>query len=421
MPAATPSGPSAPFATLSGLQVVEGSVRVPGAGAWTADVLLARAPTEPLAAEARAVELVVGDLALTGTLQPGASGDFADTGWYRLVGGGGGWSRALAARAYHNDGGLTLGRVLRDLAADAGETLTDDTLDAEVAGVALSGVDYARAAAPAARTLGELLAQAQQAGVAGATWWVDYEGTTHVGTRVVAPLSRPAGAPLDVLDYQPAQRQVELATDSLAPFAPGVVLSDGRLPADLVVRELEVVLGETLRVRAWVDTTTERARPIDNRIVRALRAAVREALPQLAYLPLARYRVVTVVAGRANLQAVDKTRGLPDLTLVRLAPGIPGATFTPGLGSVVLVAFVEGDPSQPLVVSYAPADDAAFQPTRMQLGDVGGLVKLAGGMEPVALAGPLVSFGAAVVDALKGLGVDIPALNGVASADVRAS
>jgi hypothetical protein len=411
VPTSSPFAPSTPFATLNGLRVISGSVRVPGVGAWTADVMLDAPPPVALPPTPRAATLVIGDITLTGTVLPDNSGAFAEAGWYRIVGGAGGWASLLASRAYHNDAGIRIGDLLTDAAADAGETLGE--LPPVLLAILVQGVDYARAGAPASAVLAELLALALGAlpgPVAGfaPTWWVELDGTTNVGARPVVPLT--PGTAFDLLDYHPDARLLELATDTLGAFVPGVLITDARLTTSLVVREIEIVLGETLRLRCWVDevdaVTTAAALAglsrLDNRLVRALRALVRDALPQLRYLPLARYRVVAMTAGRADLQAVDPRRGLPDLQLVRLAPGIAGVEQELAPGGVVLVSFQDGDPSQPIVVSYPPKDDGAFVPVSVSVGSATSPISLAGGADAVALATPISTWAAAVRTALAG-------------------
>src|SRR5690606_38661683 len=90
------------------------------------------------------------------------------------------------------------------------------------------GIDYARTAGPAAMTLAD---------VAGtASWWVDFEGQTRVGTRV--PTEASPGT-YEVLDVVPDERLVTLACDDLREIGIGTILSE-RLDAPMTVREMVV-------------------------------------------------------------------------------------------------------------------------------------------------------------------------------------
>jgi hypothetical protein len=58
---------------------------------------------------------------------------------------------------------------------------------------------------------------------------------------------------------------------------------------------------------------------------------------------------------------------MPDLARVTLRPGVAGIRCTPLLGSRVLVAFVDADPSRPVVVSFEGEDDNGFTGTLVEL------------------------------------------------------
>src|SRR5690606_11374185 len=117
-------------------------------GAWWADVAL---PEAFVASVGQRVTLVVADVELRGTVVTGGAVDERSA--YRIVGGAGGWGRALPAKSYHKSPGVRVSEVLADLAAAAGETL------GPVPGTTL-GEHYARAEGPAYRTLNGLAPRA---------------------------------------------------------------------------------------------------------------------------------------------------------------------------------------------------------------------------------------------------------------------
>jgi hypothetical protein len=69
-----------------------------------------------------------------------------------------------------------------------------------------------------------------------------------------------------------------------------------------------------------------------------------------------------MVGTRLNLQPVNSELGLPPLPVVDALPGLAGARHVPADGSVVLVAFVEGNPAMPYVLAYEQDGGGGFVP-----------------------------------------------------------
>jgi len=115
----------------------------------------------------------------------------------------------------------------------------------------------------------------------------------------------------------------------------------------------------------------------ESRLMFFVRSVVRELIAneRVPFSFLIRYRVVKNTAGRVELQRVSKSRGYPDTLPISFQPGAGGHKATPALGSIVLVSFVEGDPSLPMVTHYARTDDAAFVPISSSL-DASGTVRI---------------------------------------------
>jgi len=319
--------------TLNGYAVTGGQLHVPGVGAWFADLDLADD-----AEVSGAAVLTVGDTELRGTVSPAADGTFGARRRTRIVAGAGGWGTSLAARHYHNDAGVRAATVAEDAARDVGESL------ASFAGAAATlGADYVRRAGTASTAL--------EGAAGGADWWVDYDGQTHVGTRPVATAG--ATGSYAVVDYHPRERLLTVALSDLTEIGVGSVVSDP-LDEPQTVRAFSVeITAEGLTMRAWCGEGRQ------TRLLDSLRAIVAQALGGRLYA-IYRYRVVQQAAESLNLQAASKAPGLPDLLTIRSAPGLPGVAVSPQVGTECFVSFVEGDPTQPVVIAYQRGTDGTL-------------------------------------------------------------
>lgn len=355
-------------ATLAQHTVTHASVTIPAWGAWYAEAQLA----EEREIEG-AVDLVIADLTLKGTIVSGGTSNGRS--FYRVAAGAGGWGTAVPAKGYAADAGVQLLSILQDAAALAGETL-------DVATVATSSVGsaFVREAGPAARVL-QLFSPR--------SWYVGEDGVTRLGRRARAELSTLATRQRP----DPARRTVVLAAEEIAAILPGAVV-DGIEAVD-VMHELEP---GALRSTIWGDgpaTTSRRAI--------ALERVVRQLLPDLRYRGVYAYRVVTQEGERLNLQPVRVSTGMPDLGRVRVMPGVAGCRADVALGSTVLVAFVDADPTRPVVVGFEDAEGAGFRPSRLDL--VGAGDALLGGTEGV---GRVVCYGDRIIFKVGQPPVDTP-------------
>lgn len=313
---------------VDGHTVLEAMLHVPARGAWFADLRFAQAPQV-----SGQVTLHIGHLELVGTLVPGDNGTFAAARSARLVAGGAGWGTLVTPKHYHNDAFVKARTVAEDAARAAGERLGDFAPER-----ARIGVDYVRAAKPAAQVLEDAIGRAH--------WWVGYEGLTHVGQREIADTDDGA---YTVLDADPRTRVAHLAMDDLRTVGIGSRLDVG-FEDKVTVRGLTVsVTPERERMRIWGGGGSQSR----DRLGDALSAAVGGAGANKLYGKY-RYRVVAARDGQADLQAVVRANGLPDLLPVSMQPGILGASGTLSQGGVVLVEFIEGDPTLPIITAYAP-------------------------------------------------------------------
>lgn len=314
------------YATVDGEPLVSARVHVPSRGPWFADVEFESAPEL-----SGRVTLRLGELELVGTIDPSHDGTHAGHRRSRIVAGAGGWGTLLAPKAYHNDAGVRARTVAQDAAREAGEELADDPLLEERV-----GVDYVRQAGPASRVLEDVLR--------GAGWWVDYDGVTRVGTRTATTV---AANTYEVLEYVPDERVVVLAVDDLRAVGVGSVLTE-RLDTPQTVSELEInVPADRVRVKAW----TGGGESSRGRLEDALRSIVRRSTDDRLFGAW-RYRVVQMSGDRVELQAVRRDAGLPDVLPVSMWPGLAGAHAELTGGAEVLVEFIEGDRTMPVIRGF---------------------------------------------------------------------
>jgi hypothetical protein len=331
------------FVHVAGNPIASATIHVPWSGAWFADVVFLDAPVL-----FGAVELVVGDVTLRGTFDERFTGTRGAELRARIVAGSAGWGEHVGAQSYVNDQGVRALLVAQDAARLSGETLGSFSPSA-----ASLGSYYVRQAGPAARVLEDVIGSA--------SWWVEYDGTTTVGTR---PSTSARSGSYQVLEYDAAARLVTLGVDDVSAIGPGSVLSDG-LDDPQTVRDLEIrVTPEAVRLVAWTgDPVGARGR-----LEGALRSVVGAAAGRRLHGVYA-YRVARLAADRVELQAIDRTLGLPDLGPTPMWPGLAGAHATLSLGAEVLVCFVNGDRARPVVTSFVGKGGAGFSPTRIDLGN----------------------------------------------------
>jgi hypothetical protein len=266
----------------------------------------------------------------------------------RIIGGANGWSQQLPPKHYHNDARVKARLVADDLAAATGETIGVFSPQYEYL-----GVDYVRDAGPAAHTL--------EAVIGTSVWWVDYDGLTYVGTR---PERVADTTQYDVLDYNPRSRVATFGLNDLAALQLGDVVSSPVLEGEHKITELE------LRIEPGVTTATAWLGPerSSSRLA-SLLTAIGQKGTKAQLFGVYRYRVVRMNATRVELQAVRAELGLPDILPASQWPGMPGLNATLAQGAQVLVSFIDGDRTAPIVTHYAGPDGAGFAPVHLVLGD----------------------------------------------------
>ena len=315
--------------SLAGDRVVSGSIEIPAYGLWAADVVLADDTTLPASAP-----LVLGDL----TLQSYAYRTFAYAGSRRsrLVGGyAGGWMQTVQPQQWANPPGLMLSLVLNDLAALIGEKV--NVGDDQVFGSFL----FTRLGA-AKRILDRLV---------GRTWWIDPAGTVQVG---VARSSAAISSAFTLNEFDGATGRAVISTENPSDWMPGRTWTAPTVTVPQTVSSVRhSVVDGTLRTEA-LSVGPELA----DRMIAPLRELVEDLAPDAVYYGTWEYAVQdtdgTYVSCKPTASAVLAAPfPLPQhVTGVVMRPGLPGCKVKPGVGSLVYVAFANGDPSRPLISSY---------------------------------------------------------------------
>lgn len=362
---------SSPTLTLDDAPVTRATVTAPSVGAWTADVWLADA-----VALTGSVTLAIGALLLSGTIVRG--GVYAGGAAYRLVGGAGGWRRAIGAKIYRDLGtGVRLSTIIKDAASDVGETVV-----LTAAADRVVGPSYVRRAGEASRALRELAAS---------VWYVDWAGVTQLGAR---PASAPDEQAYTVVSYRPEAGIVVLATERPEAFAPGCTL-----PLIGLVSLLRIQAdGTSIKVEGWA---------LDD-VGGGLGPLLRSQSPLLDWHGLYEYTVVGQDGEAFDLTPTSTALGLPDLPGFRPRPGAPGSGGDLEPGSTVLVGFVNGDPARPFIAFYDGGvlplvarldaqDDVELANAQGRVLRDGELVTIAGVQAGVGVAAVLISLAPANV------------------------
>jgi len=343
-------------AELNGYACASCALTVPGYGLWHAAVELTDDIALPVGTP---VVLRTLDQTWRGAVIAGGSVDGHAR--YRIQAGAGNWGTELKPRAYANDAGVTVARLLTDVALEADEVISNPP-------TTRLGAHYSRPRAPASFLLNALAPRG---------WYAGADGAVAFGERPSAKLV----ASLVTVRRDPAQRVVELAaTDSLAGAVPGATTEYG------AAADVDIEIGaDGVRVRLY-------AASAPNRRAQAIADMLAALDPGARWRGTYEYRIVSQTAERLNLQPVRSRSLLPDLARVPVRAGVPGVKATHAPGAQVLVVFLDGDLSRPAVVGFDAPDSPGWMPLFLELGGPGAL-GVARQTDPV-VAGP---FGGTIV------------------------
>lgn len=162
-----------------------------------------------------------------------------------------------------------------------------------------------------------------------------------------------------------------------------------------------------------------------SRLLDTIRSIVRETFPGYDYLGPRKYRVVRMNVDRVELQIVNRALGLPDILPIAAWPGMAGAWAKLAPGAEVLVQFIDGDPSQPIVTHFAPKGGAGFVPVDLDIDATGtitvgasaDLVEVGSGSETLSVShahGRVVRYGDPILFGSGAGTVELPAAGLVA-------
>ena len=330
---------------VSGHPISSATIQIPRHGIPRATMSL----VEPAQiADGDRVTLTVGDVSMVGTVL--RVGTFANEMRIDMVGGAGGWERDVVAQPYADDAGVPLAMVAADLATLVGETL--GTVENRILGSA-----WHRVAGTASTAVRDIV---------GDVWWVGLDGLTNLSARPVATST--ATGSVIVESYDPTTGRAVLAAedDGVSRFLPGSRIASDALPQTITITET-ILRATTGSVRADVVSDVH---PMVALVASIVAALTRKTVFHGLYI----YAVLgdttnpsdghgtppgSAPSGTVSLRNVSGVAGIPDMLAAPKAHGIPGAYDTLAAGTLALVGFQEGNPSQPYVALYLPGQPLA--------------------------------------------------------------
>jgi len=349
--------------TTAPIQVISMRLLTPWTGVWMADLEIDADPAN-LPPVSGKVAITLGSpvpiVTLTGTIDPRGSGTFGPRSILRVLGGGAGWDHVVPPQDYQSDGGIPNTRVYSETAQLVGETVN-------VLSPVFLGKQVVRSMGPASRVLD------------GLEWWVDLAGVTQIGARTTA---KPDPS-LTLISWDPSIQAAEITCDVLV--LPGTVIVDPRLPGPVTVRDVDQRFDAAgSHVTAWCGASATA------QLMGDMRAMVVEFSGR-KFLATYSYRIVSQdTDGRLHLQSVAPSAGVPDTLPIEPWTGLSGASARYRPGSIVRLAFVDGDPTQPLVDSYQPGvvplEATVDASVKVHVGPSAVAVELAGGPTPLVVA-----------------------------------
>jgi hypothetical protein len=99
------------IATVGKARAVAASLHIPAIGPWIAELVF----DDDTKVEGK-VTFQFGSMACEGTVLADVGGAFLSKRTVRIVAGSGGWGKAVAPKAYHNDGGVRAETIAEDAA-----------------------------------------------------------------------------------------------------------------------------------------------------------------------------------------------------------------------------------------------------------------------------------------------------------------
>ena len=308
------------------------TVVLPRWGVWWAEIWTAR-EDDVLAGEAR---LAIGQLDLRGTIVHGGAVRGAAIDHYLVVGGANGWGKPIAEQAYRGGLGVKLSTVVKDAATAAGEKLAP-IVDRRI------GPAFLHAAGLASEVLDA---------VAPEDWYVDEAGVTHLGARAPFAYEKP----YTLVSERKDRGYAVVHTDDLRSLTPGAQIT-GPLEGFTVASVRHELSTEGIATHLWALDESLGDRWW-NAIARIVRKVIRPTWFHGAY----EYRVTSCDGGYCDVKPAAAGLGLPPISNVPVRVGIPGAIVDVQIGTTVLLAFVNGDPTRPFLAGYEGESGGGWLP-----------------------------------------------------------
>lgn len=327
------------------LDVVEARISLPRIGVWHVDAKIDGA--DDAIADGDAVEVVIGDAALTLKGTAARAETYLGALQVRVVAGVNGFEKTVAAKSYQK---ATVKIVLDDILRAAGEARSSTT-DAAVLATEL--VRWTVGEQPAGAALRALLEAAPDA----SAWRMLPDGTLWAGAETW-PASTVSAV---VLARHPREARLELGVESPT-LLPGTTL-DG----EKIDRVEHVITADAIRTTAWL--ADPEARMTAGFAGLYGRLAGHHVAGPVDYCAMYRAKVA---AQSSDFRFVDLTPDNPKIPGVGNVPfklGLPCATAQIQAGAYVLLGWEGGDPSKPYAV---PAWEGGESIVKMVLGMVSG-------------------------------------------------
>ncbi len=313
------------YAAVNGIQITSARITFPQFGAWHGDVTIAL--PNPVQGD---ITITIGDLTLVGHSYRMAS--FAGARSIRVVGGHGGWQQTVAPQAYETPSGVLASTVLGDVATAVKETL-------DLAQDTILGSAFVRERCVASRVLRQIV---------GDTWWIDTNGVTKTAARSVSPIT----TDFQTIEYNGSKGRFVVSTESLHDWMPGRTFSSPTVTTQQTISSSTIVLGNDGIARAEVLTNTADINAGD-RLIAELRSLIREDFPSLTFMGIYEYSVQIDQSGFVDASPTNTELSLPSISMIRETFAFTSATLASG--DLILVAFVNGDPTRPTCISAPPS------------------------------------------------------------------
>lgn len=322
---------------INGRQVIRASAYLPRTGAWTVQADVAE---DVSLAVGSAATVTLGDLVLVGTIVQGAPVNGLAS--YQVRAGRGAWERVLPPRAaFQSDPGVKYATVFAWLTEQTGETIaTDIPVDLRIPGLA-----WVPRGGPAWDTLRLL----------NVAWYVDPAGVTQVRERPSAPISQATLAEAQLLEWRPDDGTRIYQTDTPAAFPPGGTIDGERIE--------QVWLDATdsqIMLTLYTGSPSQGPATSFDRIVAA-------RTPEAFYRGIFEYSVVSQDGPRIGVRPVSTGPALGTIDRIFPWPGAAGASADLVVGSSVVLAFLDGRPSKPIIVGHQPPANPGGVPLEVRL------------------------------------------------------